>query len=53
MGAEKGTGKMSVVNEKVLIVNNLLFLEVFMKIKSHQGFNCRAARVNQKIHCSK
>lgn len=37
--AERGTDNMSVVNEKVLIMNNLLFLAMFMKIKSHQGYN--------------
>jgi len=51
--AERATDNMSVVNEKVLIMNNLLFLEMFMKIKSHQGYNSTAARVNQKIHCCK
>lgn len=44
--AKRRTDNMSVVNEKVLIMNNLLFLEMFMKIKSHQGYNSTTARVN-------
>lgn len=41
--AERGTDNMSVINGKVLIMNNLLYLEMFMKIKSHQGYNSAAA----------
>lgn len=39
----RGTDNMSMVNEKVLVINNLLFLEMFMKIKSYQGYNSSAA----------